>query len=194
MLPGEDLRQRDGGDPVPPHGDHVSEMALFDLLNRGPPKARGQDAVKPRRRSAALQVSQHGNAGLVARARLDLSREHAPDAAQPHVPERVQRGLLDNLRADVGGFCPLPHARRTLTAPPGLGRALMRSQTSSMSKGTSGTRMMSAPPARPPTAATHPASRPITSTTITRWRASAVGWSLSQASITAFTAVSKPMV
>src|SRR3989304_3425668 len=53
--PRTSLRQRDGGDPVSMHGDHVADTALFDQLNGGVPNAGGQDAVKHRRRSAALQ-------------------------------------------------------------------------------------------------------------------------------------------
>src|SRR3972149_4078475 len=55
-----------------------------------------------------------------------------------------------------GAFAPSATTRMLKVLPCSC-RALIRSHTSSMLKGTSGTRMMSAPPARPPTAATHPA-------------------------------------
>src|SRR5437588_723276 len=88
-----------------------------------------------------------------------------------------------------------PSATTTmLNCRPVARRRRSAAQTSSRSKGTSGTRTASAPPASPPAAATHPASRPITSTTMMRWCDSVVECSLSIASMTALTAVSNPMV
>ncbi len=55
-------------------------------------------------------------------------------------------------------------------------------------------RMTSAPPATPEFKAMKPALRPMSSTTITRPWAWAVGWSLSMASVAVETAVSKPNV
>jgi len=46
----------------------------------------------------------------------------------------------------------------------------------------------------PPDGAIHPQSRPITSTTITRWCEAAVVWILSMASDTVCSAVSNPNV
>ena len=60
--------------------------------------------------------------------------------------------------------------------------------------GISGIRITSAVPASPLCSAMNPASRPITSSTITRSWLSAVVCSLSIASIAVFTAVSKPKV
>ena len=54
--------------------------------------------------------------------------------------------------------------------------------------------MTSPPPAIPAWSAIHPACRPITSTTITRWCDSAVVWSRSIASVATWSAVSKPNV
>ena len=68
-------------------------------------------------------------------------------------------------------------------------RCSMRSQTSSMSNGISGMRMMSAPPASPEYVAIQPACRPITSTTITRSWLSAVVCRRSIASVAICTAV-----
>ena len=73
-------------------------------------------------------------------------------------------------------------------------RCWMRSHTSPMSNGSSGTRMMSAPPAIPEYVAIQPAWRPITSTTITRSWLSAVVWSRSMASVAICTAVLNPNV
>ena len=63
-----------------------------------------------------------------------------------------------------------------------------------MSKGRSGIRITSAPPASPEWSAIQPAWRPITSTTITRWWDSAVVCSRSIASVATWSAVSKPKV
>jgi hypothetical protein len=65
----------------------------------------------------------------------------------------------------------------------------MCSQTSSTSNGRSGTRMTSAPPAMPDHVAIQPASRPMTSQTITRSCDSAVECSRSIASVAICTAV-----
>src|SRR5215469_8677543 len=65
--------------------------------------------------------------------------------------------------------------------------------TSSISTGNSGMMTRSAPPASPPANATHPVSRPMTSTTMTRWCADAVVCRRSRPSTTIPTAVSKPM-
>src|SRR6478736_4166249 len=63
-----------------------------------------------------------------------------------------------------------------------------------MSKGCSGISTVLAPPAMPACRAIHPACRPITSTTSTRWCDSAVVWRRSMASMAMLTAVSKPKV
>src|ERR1019366_4190960 len=67
-----------------------------------------------------------------------------------------------------------------------------RSMISSRVTVISGIRIRSAPPARPPIRATQPVSRPITSTTITRWWEAAVGWSRSSASATRPPGVRQP--
>ncbi len=64
--------------------------------------------------------------------------------------------------------------------------------TSSRSKGCSGMRMASAPPAMPAYRAIQPALRPITSTSITRLWLSAVLCSRSMASVAICTAVWNP--
>src|SRR5207247_1061718 len=61
-------------------------------------------------------------------------------------------------------------------------------------QGIGGMRVRSAEPAMPEGSASHPAKRPITSTTITRSWLSAVEWSLSIASVAVWTAVSNPNV
>ena len=63
-----------------------------------------------------------------------------------------------------------------------------------MSKGRSGIRITSAPPASPECSAIQPAWRPITSTIITRLCDSAVVCRRSMASVAICTAVSKPKV
>src|SRR3954451_6258236 len=63
-----------------------------------------------------------------------------------------------------------------------------------MSKGRSGMRITSAPPASPECRAIQPALRPITSTTRLRWWLSAVVWRRSMASVATCTAVSNPNV
>src|SRR5579875_912804 len=70
----------------------------------------------------------------------------------------------------------------------------MSRQTSSMSNGSSGMRITSAPPASPECRAIQPAWRPITSTTRIRWWLSAVVCSRSIASVAICSAVSKPKV
>ena len=70
----------------------------------------------------------------------------------------------------------------------------MRAHTSSMSNGSSGTRITSASDARPECSAIHPAWRPITSAIITRSWLSAVVCSRSIASVAICTAVWKPNV
>ena len=72
--------------------------------------------------------------------------------------------------------------------------ALMASETSSRSKGFSGIRMTSPPPAIPECTAIQPACRPMTSTTITRSWDSAVVCRRSMASVAMDTAVSNPKV
>src|SRR3954453_1487361 len=56
-------------------------------------------AVERRRRAAALDVAEHGLPQLEARPRLDLSLEHLPDPAEPHVAERVELTGLQLHRA-----------------------------------------------------------------------------------------------
>ena len=63
-----------------------------------------------------------------------------------------------------------------------------------MSNGTSGMRMMFAPPAMPACSAIQPACRPMTSTISTRWWLSAVVCRRSMASVAMPTAVSNPNV
>ena len=88
-----------------------------------------------------------------------------------------------------------PSATTTmLKCLPAASRSRILSQTFSMSNGISGIRITSAVPLIPLCSAIQPASRPISSTTITRWWLSAVEWSLSMASVAMLTAVSKPNV
>jgi len=68
------------------------------------------------------------------------------------------------------------------------------SASSEMSKGASGTTIAVAPPAMPACNAIHPASRPMTSTTMMRSWLSAVVCSRSMASVAICTAVWKPKV
>src|SRR6185312_11476076 len=77
---------------------------------------------------------------------------------------------------------------------PAASRAMILSQTFRMSYGISGMRITSAVPATPACRAMNPASRPITSITITRSCDSAVVCSLSIASSAVLTAVSNPKV
>ena len=86
-----------------------------------------------------------------------------------------------------------PSATTTmLNRAPNFSRSRRRAATIFRSKGISGIRITSAPPATPAYSAIHPAYRPITSTTMTRWCASAVLCSRSMASVAKFTAVSNP--
>ena len=115
------------------------------------------------------------------------------DPAEAHVAELV------DLARSAAPSCPptgvAPSATTTIEKfAPRSCRCVMRSQTSSMSNGSSGTRMMSAPPASPEYVAIQPAWRPITSTTITRSWLSAVVCRRSIASVAICTAVWNPNV
>src|SRR5712692_8841152 len=91
------------------------------------------------------------------------------------------------------GMCAPSATTMMLKSLPSPRRRYRWLTTSPRVSGNSGMMIRSAPPATPPKRATQPVSRPITSTTITRWCADAVVWSRSRASVTTPTAVSKPM-
>ena len=73
-------------------------------------------------------------------------------------------------------------------------RASMAATIEANRKGISGIRITSPPAAMPACRAIQPASRPMTSTSITRWWLAAVVWIRSIASVAMPTAVSKPKV
>ncbi len=70
---------------------HLSEVACFDEIGSLEPVARREDAVTRRRRPAALDVTEHRDARLVARPLLDLPAERLADATEPNVSELVGR-------------------------------------------------------------------------------------------------------
>ena len=145
-------------------------------------------------RAAALDVAEHRAAGLLAGPLLDLGGQHLPDAAEPHVAERVQPlvrqrpgpplGRAGALGHDhdrrVPGLEPVLHVRADL-AP--MSERLLRDEDHVRAAGRV-----------PACSAIQPACRPITSTISARWWLSAVVCSRSIASIAMFTAVSKPNV
>ena len=178
---------------VPRSATIVAEVALVHRVDRLEPEAGREDAVERGRRAAAQHVAEDRDARLEAGAALDLLLRAACRS------RRGARGRTRRCRPTGASSCPRPaprprRRRRSRTPRPARGGGARRAHTSSMSNGSSGTRMMSAPPARPQYVAIQPAWRPITSTTITRSWLSAVVCSRSIASVAICTAVSKPNV
>src|SRR5438876_9015464 len=118
VIPCETFLQRQRGEFVFAQRDHMAEALLFDQLNGGDTKPRGQNSVEPRRRSASLKVPQDGDTRLVTCPGFDFSGQYAPDAAQAHMAERIRRGLLRDLRLQVFGLAPFSHNEDTEELPP----------------------------------------------------------------------------
>ena len=135
---------------------------------------------------------EHGGARLEAGARLDLALEPLADAAEALVAELVGPALTVSIVPSAAAR-PRPPPRSRSSARASGGAEISR-HTSSMSKGRSGMRITSAPPARPECRAIQPAWRPMTSTTRIRLWLSAVVCRRSMASVATCTAVSKPKV
>ena len=126
-------------DPAAHHGDHGAEPPLECEAAGGESQPRGQDAVVRAGRPAPLKVAQHHRAGFDPRLLLNSLGDHAADAAQPRVAERVGM-IAESQGALVGKLAPsatitmpyfLPAARRCVKTPTKCGRSI----------GTSGTRM-----------------------------------------------------
>src|SRR3990170_7035599 len=62
-------------------------------------------------------MPQHGDPALIAGPGLDLPRQDAAHAAQPHVAERVDAGLLHDLRPELGHLRALRHDEDAEGAP-----------------------------------------------------------------------------
>ena len=127
---------------------------------------RGVDAVAHGGRTAALDVAEHGGAGIDAGGRLDLV------------------GQL--LRADDA----LRHDDDEMLFAGGLGGAHALQDIALESNGRSGSSTASAPVAMPTLSAMYPAWWPMTSTTLQRSWLWVVSRSLSMASTAVFMAVS----
>ena len=76
---------------VPRSAGIMPQLLLVRGVDGRQAEAGGEHAVEGGRRAAALDVAEHGGAGLEARARLDLALEPLPDAAEARVPELVRR-------------------------------------------------------------------------------------------------------
>ena len=80
-------------DPSPPQAHHVAELPRGDEVHRLDAESRREDAVEGRRRAAALQVPEHGDARLEVRAEGDLVGDPPPDPAEA-AGRAVRAGLL----------------------------------------------------------------------------------------------------
>jgi hypothetical protein len=69
---------------------HGPPPALVDGVDRGQAETGGQDAVERSRRPPALDVAEHGGAGLVTGPLFYLSLQRVADAAQPRMAELVE--------------------------------------------------------------------------------------------------------
>src|SRR5438034_1960184 len=99
---GRRLAQRHVDDRVAAQRRHPAPRSSEHEVAGLEPVARREDAVARRRRAAALDVPEHGHAGLVAGALLDLGREHVADAAETDMTERVGLLLLRHLTSLPG--------------------------------------------------------------------------------------------
>src|SRR5205823_1214328 len=90
------LLERDVDDRVSVERRHPPEAPFVDEVGRLQPVTGREDAVARRRRAAALDVAEDGDARLVTGALLDLSRQPVADAAlgQSDVPELVDLALV----------------------------------------------------------------------------------------------------
>src|SRR4029079_10734886 len=77
---------------VPAQRCHLPEVALLDQVCRLQPEARREDPVAGGGGAAALDVTEHGDARLVAGAALDLDAEPLADAA---LREQLVTELVD---------------------------------------------------------------------------------------------------
>src|SRR5918996_2127194 len=85
------LGQLDQFDVRAAQGGHLPPLALVGGIDRMQAEARGEHAVEGSWRTAPLNVTEHGGAGLVARALLDLALEPVGDSAEPDVAEGIGR-------------------------------------------------------------------------------------------------------
>src|SRR5271166_193929 len=165
------FEQRNGNDLVGAQGGHASEFAAVDHVDSAKAVARGQDAVEGAGRSAALDVSKNHGASFEAGALFNFASEDIGNAAEFDVAKLVLAHVLQHGRALArfggGELCAFgDHDDRKIKAAlVALADGVCNFSTS---KGRSGIRMTSAPPAMPLYRAIQPASRPITSTTMTR--------------------------
>ena len=132
----------------------------------------GKDAIEGGRRATSLDVPERRDPRFVTGPMFDLFGKPSPDAAQSGMTELVGDVAGGGVTRRVviralPGSAPSETTTIDENWPPAC-RRRSRSQTSSRSKGTSGTRISAAPPAIPAYVAIHPAWRPITSQTMTR--------------------------
>src|SRR5256885_7935481 len=106
---GLEIRRRFGErnryDLVSAERGHLAEVAPMDHVGGLHPEAGGEDAIEGGRGSAALDVTEDGDPGLVAGLRLDEVGELLTDAAEADVAELVE--LLGGgrlLGAELGAF------------------------------------------------------------------------------------------
>ena len=189
----DDVVERHVRDPVRLQGDHVSPQA---------PSAAASAAATPNRvastRSNAVGVPPRCTwPRIVTRVSMPV-RPSISEATTFEMPPRRwwpnrSTSSLGHFERALGGHRTLgDHHDRGVVMP--AWRRSSASHTSSMSNGSSGIRVIVAPPAMPADTAMWPTWRPMTSTTITRSWDSAVVWSRSIAADAICTAVSNPKV
>ena len=91
--------------------DHLSEVAVVDGVDRSQAEARGEHAIERGWRAAALDVTEHGGAGLKAGASLDLTLELVSDATEPRVTESFSAPAVT---VNVPSFGIAPSATTTI--------------------------------------------------------------------------------
>ena len=163
---------------VPP-ADHAVGLAGGQQVDRAHAERRGEQAVLGRRHGRrAGRGPAPWRAPPRRSSRLSRCASHSPMLASPRAarPPRRDRPPLRPPR-------PAPRCGRSRR------RLAMRSTTCSRCQRTSGISTMSAPPAMPAAMAMWPASRPITSSTMTRSWLAPVGCRRSSASVAMATAV-----
>ena len=87
--------ERDELDDIALESDHGAEGLLVHRPDRPQPETGGQHAVVRGRRSASLDVTQHGRTRLVARALFECGGDDLADAAELGVTERIDLAARD---------------------------------------------------------------------------------------------------
>src|SRR5579871_2137270 len=98
---GYSVRNGNRTNVVPLECHHTAELALMHKVNGANAVARGQHAIKSRRRAAALYMAKDHGACLKARAGLDFRCQRVADAAKTHMPKFIRLSTL-SVRSAVG--------------------------------------------------------------------------------------------